>query len=367
MTGRMERVENLGDQRGGYQASRGRASPPQRGASASNRRGPPPRPRIGPVPLGRRDGPVYNDLEALNQFLPQLDSVLAERYCSTKLLVVDDYSQPRIEASAVGGTFRAIRLVEVVRLRRNVGHQRAIAVGLLRALESDRFRWAVVMDSDGEDRAEDVPRLLEAIQSHPRSTVVFAERTRRTESLLFLILYFLYRKTHHVLTGIPVRVGNFSALTPEAVNSLAAVSDLWNHYAAAVVSASIPHSRIPTQRGVRLVGRSKMRFVSLVSHGLRAISVFTPVISVRLLIAIALLLSVSLLALAGPVLLPALTTQTLPSWVVPTTLVTSALLINLLFFVILFVFSGLNRLNSIGDTPISQYRFLIDTLTRAEH
>ncbi len=230
--------------------------------------------------------PIYNDVDAVTLLTPRLDNALAEDGYSAKLLLVDDFSRPSVDPSALRQGLRAIRLIEVVRLRRNVGHQRAIAVGLLHALETDEFKWAVVMDADGEDRAEDVPRLLETIRNDAEDIIVFAERTRRSEGLLYSILYFLYRWTHYLLTGIPVRVGNFSALGRSTLTSLAVVSDLWNHYAAAVHSASIPYKQIPTQRGARLAGRSRMHFVSLVLHGLSAISVFSPLVGVRLLVAI---------------------------------------------------------------------------------
>ncbi len=64
------------------------------------------------------------------------------------------------------------------------------------------------------------------MRKHAEDVVVFAERTRRSEGPLYSVLYFLYRWTHYLLTGIPVRVGNFSAIGRATVRSLAVVSDL---------------------------------------------------------------------------------------------------------------------------------------------
>ena len=100
----------------------------------------------------------------------------------------------------------------MLRLRRNLGHQRAIAVGL--AYVEDRFKHdaVVVMDSDGEDDPSDVPRLLELLRAEGGRAIVFAERTRRSESWSFRFFYGLYKLLHRVLTGHGVRVGNFSAI-----------------------------------------------------------------------------------------------------------------------------------------------------------
>ena len=63
-----------------------------------------------------------------------------------------------------------------------------------------------------EDEPADVPRLLERLRGTDGRTVVFAERTRRSEGLLFRVGYAAYRLFHLLLIGVSVRVGNFSAL-----------------------------------------------------------------------------------------------------------------------------------------------------------
>ena len=41
-------------------------------------------------------------------------------------------------------------------------------------------------------------------------------------------------------------------------------SDLWNHYAAAVVKMKLPYATVPIGRSRRFIGESKMGFVGLV-------------------------------------------------------------------------------------------------------
>ena len=84
---------------------------------------------------------------------------------------------------AVDLDLRAIGRVEVLHLRRNLGHQRAIAIGLAFVeAERPRCRAVVLMDSDGEDAPEDVPRLVARCEQEGRRKIVFAERTKRSES-----------------------------------------------------------------------------------------------------------------------------------------------------------------------------------------
>jgi hypothetical protein len=232
--------------------------------------------------------PVFQDLESCRLLLPRLEQELGTDLAG--VVIVDDGSDgvaPEEFLSLVkGGAVEHM----VLHLRRNVGHQRAIAIGLcwihdhLPGVEA-----VLVMDGDGEDRPQDAPRLLMAMRERGGQEVIFAERRRRSEGLAFRMGYVSYRWLHYVLTGIPVRFGNFSVLPSRALDRLVVVSDLWNHYAAAVVKSRVPYSMIPTTRGARLAGETKMNTTGLVIHGMSALSVFAETISVRLIRALVLL------------------------------------------------------------------------------
>ena len=90
------------------------------------------------------------------------------------------------------------------------------------------------MDGDGEDRPRDVARLIEEFRHQGQRTIIFAERAKRLEKIAFRFSYWLYRTAHWVLTGVRVRVGNFSIVPWQAVERLVVVSEIWNHYAAAI-------------------------------------------------------------------------------------------------------------------------------------
>lgn len=228
--------------------------------------------------------PVFDDWDALARVLQELDHVLGQASLRADALVVDDGSTRAPSPALRSITPTALRTVEVLRLRRNVGHQRAIAIALAFLHERRHYRSVVVMDADGEDRPSDVPRLLARLEREPKTSVVFAERVRRSESLTFTLGYRAYRLVHRVLTGVAVRVGNFSALSFDALTRLVSMSELWNHFAAAVFRSRIPYDMIPTERGTRVDGRSSMNVVSLTAHGVSAISVFGDIVGVRLLI-----------------------------------------------------------------------------------
>ena len=228
--------------------------------------------------------PVFNDWASLEELLPRLDQELSRSGVGADILVVDDGSLLDADGLFDAGSFHAIGRIDVLRLRRNLGHQRAIAVGLAYVEDCLGASAVVVMDADGEDDPADVPRLLARLREEGHQKVVFAERSRRSESMTFRIFYVFYKVLHYLLTGKGVRVGNFSAIPRRRLSSLVVVAEMWNHYAAAVFRSRQPHCMIPTRRGRRLCGRSSMNFVSLVAHGLSAISVYSDVVGVRLLV-----------------------------------------------------------------------------------
>jgi glycosyltransferase involved in cell wall biosynthesis len=107
--------------------------------------------------------PIFNDWRSAATLLRQLDEVLAEEGCSSAVLVVDDGSTSREGDLLSAGLPRGgVRTMRILRLRRNLGHQRAIAVGLCHALKHYRPDLLIVMDGDGEDLPTDVPRLIAA-------------------------------------------------------------------------------------------------------------------------------------------------------------------------------------------------------------
>lgn len=304
--------------------------------------------------------PVFNDWTALGRLLGPLDAALAGRGISARVLVVDDGSTQEPGPGMLRQARAAIESVAVLRLRRNLGHQRAIAVGLA-YLEAERAdcRLVVVMDSDGEDDPADVPRLIERARRSPGQAMVFAERTKRSESPLFRGCYHLYRLVHRALTGRSVRVGNFSAIPRRRLESLVVTSELWNHYAAAAFTSRQPYETIPTARARRLDGRSKMNFVGLVIHGLSAVSVYSDTIGVRLILATLAMIGLDLVALALTVAIRLTTDLAVPGWATTAFGVGLIILLQATLFLAVFSFMILAGRNAAGFLPRRDYAHFV--------
>jgi polyisoprenyl-phosphate glycosyltransferase len=313
--------------------------------------------------------PVFNDWPSLSQLLPKLDAALAAHFLTVDVLVVDDGSTVPPALELESGSYEALRRVDVLRLRRNLGNQRAIAVGL--AYIEDRLgaNSVVVMDGDGEDDPADVPRLLERLEEEGNAMIVFAERARRSESRVFRLFYALFKLLHRALTGKGVRVGNFSAIPRRRLSSLVVVAELWNHYAAAAFRSRQPYCMIPTNRAHRLSGSSTMNFVSHVTHGLSAISVYSDVVGVRLLVTSILMACSTLVAIATVVIVRLATNLAIPGWASYTVGVLLILFVQAVMAAFVFSFAILGARHSSTFLPRRDYSFFIaglDTLIGPE-
>lgn len=218
--------------------------------------------------------PVFEDGEAAARLFAELSAIFGDELF---VVAVDDGSvRFPLQADILG---RAAGVV--LRLRRNLGHQRAIAIGLNYVADClPGAARVVVMDSDGEDVPATVPALLQALRDEDVDVVV-AERRRRAETLRFRAFYAVYKRLFKLLTGRRLAFGNFMALKPRAVRRLAAMHELWTHVASSVLGSRLRIASCPLDRGSRYAGQSKMNFVGLALHGFRAAMVFAEDVLVR--------------------------------------------------------------------------------------
>jgi len=304
--------------------------------------------------------PVLDDWSSAALLIQKIDVILEAEAIKSSVLIVDDGSTQPFSQEFFNKPLKNIEKVEILQLRRNIGHQRAIAIGLTFIYQERSCDAVLIMDADGEDRPEDLPKLLGMFKANNGEKAVFAQRLKRSEGLVFGVFYRLYRILHYILTGIPVRVGNFSIIPFARLSTLAVVSELWNHYAAAVFRAQIPFETVPTARGYRLSGKSKMNFVNLVTHGLSAISVFAEIMGARVLIFVCIIALFLTCLLFSIFLVRFFTNLAIPGWATYST----GLIIIIMFQIFMvaggFLFFILNSRNNLGFIPLRDYKFFID-------
>ncbi len=230
--------------------------------------------------------PLFNDWDCLYKLVEDIRKVLSPtQFGDYRIVVVNDCSSLEVDASKLSG-----HPVEIIHLNKNLGHQKSIAIGISYLNKNSEQDLVVVMDVDGEDKPEHLPILLEEAIQGKANEIVFARRTKRKESFFFKIFYKIYKYIFVFLTGKVINFGNYSVIPKKLLDKVAHISDIWNHYPGGVIRSRLLYKSVGLERGERYTGKSKMNYTSLVIHGLSAVAVYVDTVSVRLLIAVSLLI-----------------------------------------------------------------------------
>jgi hypothetical protein len=258
--------------------------------------------------------PVLDDWQSLAVLVKKIARHVAPHVEWIEIVAVDDGSAEDFDPSTIAlPNESGVDAIRIVHLALNLGHQRAIAVGLVTLAARKDLDGVIVMDGDGEDRPDDISVLLEASRAAPNQ-VILAHRSKRSESAMFKAGYAAYKFFFRMLTGRGISFGNFSVLPIAAVRRLVHMPELWNNLPAAIIRSRLRFTPVATIRGTRFAGQSKMNFPSLVIHGLSAMSVYTDLIFVRVLLAATSVSVVSFLAICVVLAVRLGTSLAIPGW-----------------------------------------------------
>lgn len=279
------------------------------------------------------------------------------------VVVVDDRSEDCAPESITAPPGYSL---EIIRLKANLGHQRAIAVALVEVHERHAFDVVIVMDGDGEDAPSGLRDLVRAHDSNPAAVIV-AQRTQRSETVKFRLFYRVYKFFFRILTGSKLDFGNFVLLPRQVIAEIIYSPDLWNHFPVTLLSARHTLTRVPLARGVRYAGQSRMNFLALVNHGFAGVSVLMNRVFVRLTI-VAATLGGALVLLIGVGIVVRLVTQVpFPGWFALAITAAAIVLIQLLTTLAIVGFISVSRRSSYQEPPIFFASEYVESVSHKGH
>ena len=278
--------------------------------------------------------PTYNDWECLELLIQRILNVLGGKIDNLSIYVVNDCSTftPPLEK------YSRFHNVHMIDLTHNIGHQKAIAIGLSYLAMEKTGDAVIVMDADGEDRPEDLIGLIESYLEDT-SKILFAKRKHRKENLFFKLFYFFYKCIFILLTGESISFGNFCVIPYPVLKKLVHVSEIWNHFSGGVIKSKLAYRCTPIDRGQRISGKSKMNLVSLIIHGISSFSVYLDVLSIRLMIFCALLILSSIIGSLLVIFVRLFTDLAIPGWATYSILALLIVFIQAFFISILLGFA----------------------------
>lgn len=260
--------------------------------------------------------PVYQDVQPYLQLRKRLLQVVQGRdhqIRETRFVAIDDTGG----YDAQIGQLRSLPDVTVVESPFNLGHQRAIVHGLrfiLPSVEDDDV--VVTLDADGEDRPEDLPRLVDPLLAgeEGQSDITVAVRTKRRTSVGFKVLYFFFRILFRLLTGTAVQSGNYAAYRGWLARRMLRHPHFDLCYSSTLLSLNLPIRFVPCERGIRYGGSSQMGFRKLFVHGLRMMMPFADRIAIRALTLFSATLAVGVVLALAIVGIRLFTDAAVPGW-----------------------------------------------------
>ena len=222
--------------------------------------------------------PVYNDWQSVFKLLDEINLNLANLDHEISVIIVNDASNHDREDE--DKDFENLHSVKILNMKINQGHTRCIATGLKYIFEKEDFDYVIPMDGDGEDRPEEIPQFINCIEDS-NDKVIVGERVKRTENLVFKTCYHIHKLITLTFTGKSIKYGNFTCLPKTTVEKMINEKATWNSFSGSLRKIEKDLISIPSSRGSRYFGPSKMSFFNLLKHSLSIISVFRQTVLIR--------------------------------------------------------------------------------------
>ena len=215
--------------------------------------------------------PVYNDFQSVSKLISNINSIILNDINEFSVIIVNDASTEKTEIDI--SNFDKINSIKIINMKENQGHARCIATGLKHIFEKEEFDYVIPIDGDGEDRPEEISKFVEFLK-YDNTKPIVGERIKRSEGLVFKISYNVHKLITFIFTGHSIKYGNFTCLPKSTVEKMINEKATWSSFSGSLAKLEKHRSTIPSIRGERYFGPSKMSFYNLIKHSLSIISVF---------------------------------------------------------------------------------------------
>ncbi len=273
--------------------------------------------------------PVYNDEEVLSELLKRLVPVCESITDDYEIIFVDDGSKDKSVNVIIEHKVENPNL-KLVKLARNFGQASAIAAGL-HQVKND---FIVLMDSDLQDRPEDIPTLLREMLTKD-TVMAIALWESRDDSLSKKLASALFYNFSQKVTNIHYErgLGVFRIMRAEAIKPLLTINESTGTVLSLLYWSGLSYTPVPLNRDSRFAGKSGYtlkKSLSLTAQRIFSYSLFP----IKMATVSGIILAIiSFLCMILLIVNRIFSNSLLPGW-------TSIIVIQLFLFGILFVFLG---------------------------
>lgn len=206
--------------------------------------------------------PIYNDEEVIHELLRRLTAVVESIVSDYEIILVDDGSRDR--SWEIMQEERAKRAhLRIARLSRNFGQQNSIAAGLSLTTKD----LIVLMDSDLQDRPEDIPVLIDALLADSEATMAIAQWEQRQDSRMKIAVSRLFQRVSNSITDIHTmpRLGIFRVMRKSVVEELRRFPEKTATAVSLLYYIGHKYVAVPLKRDARFAGKSGYNLSKMLS------------------------------------------------------------------------------------------------------
>lgn len=214
--------------------------------------------------------PVYEEEEGIGAALDAVRAHLSTTGAAFEVIAVDDGSRDATVArleEAAGADDR----VQVVRLARNFGKEAALAAGL----DAARGRAVILMDADLQHPPELLPRMVE-LWREGHDVVSAVKEARSRESLTYRLFAGLFNALMGRAAGASFHgASDYKLLDRQVVDALARCPERNRFFRGLVTWVGFRTAEVPFSVRERTAGRTKWSTWGLLKYSLRNLIAFT--------------------------------------------------------------------------------------------
>ena len=218
--------------------------------------------------------PVYNDWKSLKILLEKIELQLKGLEDEFSIIILNDFSTLKCDISV--NNFKKIKHLKIINFNKNVGSQRAIAIGLKyisQTNQDNEKKMIIIMDSDCQDDPEILNNIIEINKKFPNE-IITINRSSREDPIWFKIFYELHYYTLLLFSWHKIRYGHYSLISSDKLKKLLSTGDLWSAYPAAISKSFKKTYKIFHERKKRYAESTKMNLYKLFTHSIRMFEVF---------------------------------------------------------------------------------------------
>jgi len=222
--------------------------------------------------------PLYNDWQSVFKLLENINSEVSNLSHEFSIIIVNDASTESKRELPLN--LDNLNSIKIINMKENQGHARCNATGLKHIFENEEFDYVIPMDGDGEDRPEEIKQLIDNLNYQPDKPIV-GERIKRSEGIFFKFCYFAHKIITSTFTGQSIKYGNYTCLPKSIVEKMISEKATWSSFSGSLAKVAKDRATIPSERGTRYFGPSKMSFKNLLIHSLSIVGVFKVHVLIR--------------------------------------------------------------------------------------